>query len=117
MQPKLRRVAQLGRALRSGRRGRRFESCHADYRNPWGIRENENGLSGMESLFFWFLPRQADWDCKNGAPRCIMGVGVACSMQMCAGDGIERACTKGMRWRIEWEETLSLRVILTARQK
>ena len=25
-----RRVAQFGRALRSGRRGRRFESCHAD---------------------------------------------------------------------------------------
>ena len=24
-------VAQFGRALRSGRRGRRFESCHADY--------------------------------------------------------------------------------------
>ena len=27
----LRRVAQLGRALRSGRRSRRFKSCHADY--------------------------------------------------------------------------------------
>ena len=26
----IRRVAQFGRALRSGRRGRRFESCHAD---------------------------------------------------------------------------------------
>ena len=26
-----RRVAQLGSALRSGRRGRRFESCHADH--------------------------------------------------------------------------------------
>lgn len=26
----LRRVAQLGGALRSGRRGRRFKSCHAD---------------------------------------------------------------------------------------
>ena len=25
-----RRVAQFGRALRSGRRGRKFESCHAD---------------------------------------------------------------------------------------
>ena len=25
-----RSVAQLGRALRSGRRGRRFESCHSD---------------------------------------------------------------------------------------
>ncbi len=24
-------VAQLGRALRSGRRGRRFESCHPDH--------------------------------------------------------------------------------------
>ena len=27
-----RSVAQLGRALRSGRRGRRFESCHSDPR-------------------------------------------------------------------------------------
>lgn len=26
-----RRVAQLGRALRSGRRSRRFKSCHADF--------------------------------------------------------------------------------------
>ncbi len=26
-------VAQLGRALRSGRRGRRFESCHPDHYN------------------------------------------------------------------------------------
>ena len=26
-----RRVAQFGRALRSGRRGRKFESCHADF--------------------------------------------------------------------------------------
>ena len=29
-----RRVAQLGRALRSGRRGRRFESCHLDHESP-----------------------------------------------------------------------------------
>ena len=28
---KYRCVAQLGRALRSGRRGRRFESCHLDH--------------------------------------------------------------------------------------
>ena len=27
----LRGVAQFGRALRSGRRGRRFKSCHFDY--------------------------------------------------------------------------------------
>ena len=27
-----RSVAQLGRALRSGRRGRRFESCHSDFK-------------------------------------------------------------------------------------
>ena len=26
-----RSVAQLGRALRSGRRGRRFKSCHSDF--------------------------------------------------------------------------------------
>ena len=30
-QTALRDVAQLGRALRSGRRGRRFKSCHFDY--------------------------------------------------------------------------------------
>ncbi len=29
----LRNVAQFGRALRSGRRGRRFESCHSDFFN------------------------------------------------------------------------------------
>ena len=29
-----RSVAQLGRALRSGRRGRRFESCHSDFYFP-----------------------------------------------------------------------------------
>ncbi len=28
-----RSVAQLGRALRSGRRGRRFESCHSDLKS------------------------------------------------------------------------------------
>ena len=33
-----RRVAQFGRALRSGRRGRKFESCHAD--KEWGNRKN-----------------------------------------------------------------------------
>ena len=26
-------VAQFGRALRSGRRGRKFESCHLDYKS------------------------------------------------------------------------------------
>ena len=34
-----RSVAQLGRALRSGRRSRRFKSCHSDFgwvpQNPW----------------------------------------------------------------------------------
>ena len=30
---KYRCVAQLGRALRSGRRGRRFKSCHPDHMN------------------------------------------------------------------------------------
>ena len=29
---KIRSVAQFGRALRSGRRGRRFKSCHFDGR-------------------------------------------------------------------------------------
>ena len=35
----LRRVAQLGRALRSGRRGRRFKSCRADFQDSWTFRE------------------------------------------------------------------------------
>ncbi len=30
-------VAQFGRALRSGRRGRRFESCHLDHKSQMGI--------------------------------------------------------------------------------
>ena len=33
---RVRGVAQFGRALRSGRRGRRFKSCHPDEKeNPW----------------------------------------------------------------------------------
>ena len=31
--PLCRGVAQFGRALRSGRRGRRFKSCHLDHSN------------------------------------------------------------------------------------
>ena len=40
----LRRVAQFGRALRSGRRGRKFESC----RNDW--------LKALKTLGLWDLP-------------------------------------------------------------
>ena len=32
-------VAQFGRALRSGRRGRKFESCHLDHRKSTQFRE------------------------------------------------------------------------------
>ena len=37
-------VAQFGRALRSGRRGRKFESCHLDY-----------GKDADYGIFFVFL--------------------------------------------------------------
>ncbi len=30
-------MAQLGRALRSGRRGRRFKSCRIDFKTAWAI--------------------------------------------------------------------------------
>ena len=35
----VRGVAQFGRALRSGRRGRKFESCHLDHRKCTQFRE------------------------------------------------------------------------------
>ena len=35
MQRSQRGVAQFGRALRSGRRGRKFESCRLDYMAYW----------------------------------------------------------------------------------
>ena len=40
---RVRGVAQFGRALRSGRRGRRFKSCHPD--------EKERRENPMDSLF------------------------------------------------------------------
>ena len=47
-----RSVAQLGRALRSGRRGRRFKSCHSDF--LLGYRKVcKYGLCGV----FYFLKR------------------------------------------------------------
>ena len=50
---RLRDVAQFGRALRSGRRGRRFESCHLDHEAhdryvAWG---NYRGLHCCSPLF------------------------------------------------------------------
>ena len=44
-----RSVAQLGRALRSGRRGRRFKSCHSDFFIPQSL-----GL-GLCGFLFAFL--------------------------------------------------------------
>lgn len=41
----LRRVAQFGRARRSGRRGRRFKSCHADFK-VWRRRSAKQTLAG-----------------------------------------------------------------------
>ena len=39
--PEQRSVAQLGRALRSGRRGRVFESRHSDFIESAGFLENK----------------------------------------------------------------------------
>ena len=45
---RLRRVAQLGRALRSGRRSRRFKSCHADFSlKTWAFLEVHVFLSSF----------------------------------------------------------------------
>ena len=46
-----RSVAQLGRALRSGRRGRRFESCHSDF----FIAIPQSLLIRLALRFFFFL--------------------------------------------------------------
>ena len=52
-----RSVAQLGRALRSGRRGRRFESCHSDF--FIAKKRKERGLqriSAVPVLFHSLIP-------------------------------------------------------------
>ena len=46
-------MAQLGRALRSGRRGRRFESCHAD--SLAGARPEALIVSGLFFLSLFIL--------------------------------------------------------------
>ncbi len=46
-------VAQLGRALRSGRRGRRFNSCHLDL----NVLVDKKTDFFIRSLFFCFLDR------------------------------------------------------------
>ena len=46
-------MAQLGRALRSGRRGRRFESCHAD--SLAGARPEALIVSGIFFLSLFIL--------------------------------------------------------------
>ncbi len=52
-------MAQFGRALRSGRRGRKFESCHLDQFKTTQFRENPR-LRG----FFVFVGK------LGGAPKC-----------------------------------------------
>ena len=53
-------MAQLGRALRSGRRGRRFKSCRADYFKESGTegerilgRGNLRGFDEASGVLFW----------------------------------------------------------------
>ena len=52
-----RRVAQFGRALRSGRRGRKFESCHADL--FMNVSEQLSTISFQDTriacFFIWFF--------------------------------------------------------------
>ncbi len=45
-------VAQLGRALRSGRRGRRFNSCHPDQNSTIKMIK-KNVSDTMVSIFLW----------------------------------------------------------------
>ena len=59
-----RSVAQLGRALRSGRRGRRFESCHSDFfvaipqsLELWALR-----------FFFYFIGNSDFWIRGKSSP-------------------------------------------------
>ena len=49
-----RRVAQLGRALRSGRRGRKFESCHADLQQIQKMRQSAK-VAGLTHFLFLFF--------------------------------------------------------------
>ena len=47
-----RSVAQLGRALRSGRRGRRFKSCHSDF---FILRNTTKPVDPGFVVFFYFI--------------------------------------------------------------
>ena len=44
-------MAQLGRALRSGRRGRRFKSCRADFLKDSGTRVGESLAGAAPEAF------------------------------------------------------------------
>ena len=50
-------VAQFGRALRSGRRSRKFESCHLDHKNK---------KRGLSSLFVFAIE-----GCRFGLLKCV----------------------------------------------
>ena len=54
-----RSVAQLGRALRSGRRGRRFKSCHSDffiYQNAKLLNEALRFFLHLLIVFLFYSP-------------------------------------------------------------
>ena len=57
---KNRGVAQFGRALRSGRRGRRFESCHLDHKTT----ENRGSSSTFGHFLYLFKVSSLHF-CKN----------------------------------------------------
>ena len=64
-------MAQLGRALRSGRRGRRFESCHFDF-NP---RKNEGFFVLINQNRYGDLYRKcccSSYDFLNNIVHCDM---------------------------------------------
>ena len=53
-------VAQFGRALRSGRRGRRFKSCHPD----------QNGAKESLAPFFFVRKNKRPLSCFSSFVRC-----------------------------------------------
>ena len=70
-------VAQLGRALRSGRRGRRFKSSHPDHSPLLG------GLRGRLALFLVILGREFR-DPAGFLPKLRLECGSARGAQRCA---------------------------------
>ena len=63
-------VAQFGRALRSGRRGRRFKSCRIDYQRIPGKKERKS-LAGAASETFREEVSEALFMCRRNIRALI----------------------------------------------